>query len=116
MSARMFAEPAAEMRRQAATYPTDRPMRQVKDDLLHLEEAMRDIASAFGIYAQRLSPTEQPLNPQIAEALGNIYEMLISATKLAGSVSLAVNTLHEGELRRIENPRPNEANWDLTRQ
>lgn len=113
---RMFVEPAAEMRRQAGTYPADRPMGQVKADLVALPTAMGDISSAFGIYAEKLSPAEQPLNPRISEVLFNIREMLVAAGELATSIKLAVETMHPEELRRIENPRPNEKNWDLSHQ
>lgn len=115
-SARMFVEPAAEMRRQAATYPYDRPMSLVKLDLIALPVAFGDITAALGIYAQRLSPAEQPLHPRVAEALYQMNHMLIAVTNLADTLKQVVETLHPQELRRIENPRPNEANWDLTRQ
>jgi len=87
----------------------------VGKSLMTLPEAIKVIADAFVVIAEKCSPENAPLDPSVADALTVAQGHLIQAASAAEEASNAFQQAHVAEIDRLENQRVNEAAWDVTR-
>lgn len=109
----LFADSAAEILAQAARYnPEDMP--QFGRDISQIGEAVRNVANAIRVIVQR-GQAEYPVNPKIMELLAAGYQQIHGAANALDEVGPAFRALHEHDLQRHEQPRPNEHLWNVGR-
>ncbi|MGW0980299.1 hypothetical protein ACWD33_05605 [Streptomyces xiamenensis] len=109
----LFGEAASEMEAAAQSYDPD-GMMQVLGTVEAMPEALTSIANVFQILAER-SDSEFPLEPEVGEALSEVYTHLMLAVNAAADVPTTFRNVHEQDIRRHEDPRNNaEDKWDTT--
>lgn len=106
-----FLAPAMEMERIAATYTPD-GMMQVGRDFAALPDALEHIANAMKITTAR-ADQEQPLDPRIVQIMQEVYRLQMKAAELATELPNAFRKLHQVDIDRLQNQRPNEREWDV---
>ncbi|MFI6979953.1 hypothetical protein ACIBSV_15360 [Embleya sp. NPDC050154] len=94
----------------AGQYDPDGAM-QVLAFLESLPTALHSFANVFKILAEK-SDSELPLDPMVADVLGAIHGLLAGAADGAEDVPQVFRTVHAGDIRRHEEPRPGEDKWD----
>ena len=77
--------------------------------LPRLHEAL---ASAYQRVADRFAD-DLPLDPAVAEHIRELASQAAAQQDYAAETLGLFRSLHEQELERIENPRPNEKLWDV---
>ncbi|MGH3304892.1 MAG: hypothetical protein ACRDOK_25135, partial [Streptosporangiaceae bacterium] len=80
--------------------------------LAGLPEFFSSAGQAFRQVAQRLSDG-YPVDPSIPDRLNDIGSTIAGMADFSGEAHAAHRARHEHELERIEQPRTNEAFWDV---
>ncbi|GAA2657705.1 hypothetical protein [Nonomuraea recticatena] len=96
----------------ASYWPVD--MWDVHEDLKQLDQVPLNIAAAFQLYTKNLQG-HYPINPQITAMLFELFQSLAKTSAMATQIAVAFRTLHEKDIERDENPRVNEAAWNVRR-
>lgn len=109
-----FRAAAEEMLKQAQTAEPG-GMMNVLASFQSLPETLGLIAETFAVVAGRCSE-EMPLDEAVGDALSDVNKVLLSAADAGGEVARVFAAKHEEDIRRHEDPRPNEAAWDTTAQ
>jgi hypothetical protein len=81
--------------------------------LLGLPRLFEAVASSVAGVAERLG-ADFPVDPSVPEHLQEIAATMAGMGEFAGEAHSIHRTAHAAELERIENPRPNEAIWDVS--
>lgn len=109
-----FRAAAEEMLKQAQTAEPG-GMMNVLASFQSLPETLGLIAETFAVVAGRCSE-EMPLDEAVGDALSDVNKVLLSAADAGGEVARVFAAKHEEDIRRHEDPRPNEQAWDTTAQ
>lgn len=83
--------------------------------LLSLPDYFSEVAAAFRNVADTLAGG-YPVEPVVPERLREIAATIGGMGDYAAEAHAAHRAAHERELERIENPRPNEGFWDVSKQ
>lgn len=76
-----------------------------------LPEAMQSIAETMAVVATKASD-EMPLDPKVGDAIADLHKHLLAAVGVAEQVSETFRAAHESDIRRHEDPRVAEHQWD----
>jgi hypothetical protein len=79
----------------------------------NLPDTLGFIAGTFAVVANRCAE-ELPLDPAVADAIEDIYKLLMQAADAAEGVSKTFRERHEDDIQRHEDPRNGEELWDTT--
>ncbi|MET7902051.1 hypothetical protein ABZS86_11380 [Streptomyces sp. NPDC005355] len=110
MAAR-FNQAAAEMLGAASVYDPE-GMMEVGRDFSGFADAFGNIAQAMAVMAKRAND-EFPLNPAILDQLKEMHARLRQVAEKARDLQPAFRKFHADDIKRIADPRRNEALWDL---
>jgi hypothetical protein len=80
--------------------------------LAGLPRLFEAVAASIARVAERLG-SEFPVHPAVPEHLHEIAATVAGMGEFAGEAHAIHRTVHEAEMERIENPRPNERLWDV---
>ena len=80
--------------------------------LASLPEFFASVGTAFRQVAGKLSDA-YPVDPSIPDRLNDIGSTIAGMADFSGEAHAAHRARHEHELERIEQPRTNEAFWDV---
>lgn len=88
-----------------------RGMLEAVEEFHELPQTLAYMRATVGALMEK-SAARLPLDPAIAKQIGQIVQLLDTATKMAPKVPEAVEALHKRELDRFRNPRVGESKWD----
>ena len=81
--------------------------------LSSIPQLFESLSGAFNHVADTLGD-QFPVDPSVPERLREIAATVAAMADHAGEAHSTHRSVHEKELERIENPRPNERMWDVT--
>ncbi|GAB3251302.1 hypothetical protein [Kineosporia babensis] len=100
---------ADEMAALASTYAPE-GMVQWGEDMAGLEEVLASVASVLQVL--QAGTDRLPIDPAVRNAIEPVIACQMSTAATAGEIRNVFEVVHEKELERLRNPRPNEAMWD----
>ena len=98
----------------AAVASTQRPMIEIAYELDEFHQLPMNVANAIRAYTQRLHSTK-PVNQAVIDLIEEVYTGLMKLVPVAEEIGPRFRGVHAHDLARIETPRVNEADWDVTR-
>lgn len=110
-----FDESAADMEAAAAAYEPG-GMIHVYQTIQGMPAGIRSWANTFKILAEK-SDESFPLETEVGEGLGEVFELLQKAAAAAEEVQKTFETKHEHDLERLQSPRKSleaEKAWDIS--
>lgn len=107
-----FEETAAAMEESALKFEPD-GMMQVLATCENMPQALTHVADTFKHLAER-SDEEFPLEKEVGESMGEVYDLLMKAVDAAEEVGKTFRQAHEHDVARHEEPRTGEETWDTT--
>ncbi|WP_017540803.1 hypothetical protein [Nocardiopsis halophila] len=90
--------------------------------MLDYEKGLKELPSLFEKLAQGLdqmahrAEDEEPIDSSVIEFFDQISQASRGASDVADEMPGLFRAAHEAELERLENPRPHEEKWDVSRQ
>jgi hypothetical protein len=80
-------------------------------DFDQLPVVIANLAAGFRNYAQRIHQTE-PVHQAVTEALFDLFAGVNKLVSTAETIGPLHRQVHDADIARVENPRPNEARWN----
>lgn len=97
---------------QAATAGYDpEGMAQWGADIQALEGVLNNVAGVLRNFEH--GANDLPIEPAVVGTIGTVAGLLEAAASAAAEIHTTFRTIHKDDLDRIENPRTNEAKWDM---
>ncbi|MEV5211299.1 hypothetical protein AB0K35_27885 [Micromonospora sp. NPDC053740] len=90
-----------------------RGMLVVVEEYHDLPQTLEYMRATIGVLMDR-SMKRFPVDPEIAQQIGKIVEVLDTAAAMSRKIPEAVETIHEKQLRRLRNPGVGEEMWDMS--
>jgi hypothetical protein len=112
MSAYPLLSVAAEFSATAAAYAPEDPF-VIARELEQLPDVTDHIALGIRAYAQKISPSDYPINPIVGEKLLELYAAQAQLRAIAEEIGPLYRSLHAKDLQREEAPRANEHLWNV---
>ncbi|MFJ4343637.1 hypothetical protein [Streptomyces sp. NPDC088915] len=91
-------------------------MMQVLAQVETLPEAMAALAETFAAVAERLSPDNVPLHPEVTGALSDLHKQMLLCVDAGEAVGEVFRTYHEADILRHTDGRTAEELWDVRGQ
>lgn len=89
-------------------------MMDIGNDFSSFPEVLMNVASAMQHMTRQVQEGETPMHPAIVDQVRALHASLIQVAQEAKDLRPAFENLHQVDISRIRNPRPNEGMWDLS--